>query len=280
MARTPSRPRPTVDAEVARAAFESLSAQINAYALPEGFTSPDLKAVTNAALELSALVEEPTLRPRFDKLPEAEFDALTVDELTAMARSLQHCATELEAASEARGEVVLPEALVTHAVDLRTRMLKVAIHYFEDDTDLAADIKALGRKKGYAPMVTDLQKLASIYEARKDVVERDPKYWRASDADDAKKTATEMEKALSDARGEAEKRFSEASVKLSAMVVPVFEEVRATALWLLRKDGGAEKVGTMPSVRVRKPRAEKSEGGDKAETHETANGVSEAPLPA
>ncbi|MBL8605250.1 MAG: hypothetical protein JNK72_25190 [Myxococcales bacterium] len=281
MARTPSRPRPlAVEPELARTAFESITAQIAAITLPEGSPPGDLKAIANAALELSALAEDPTLRPRFEKLPEDEFDALLVDQLTAYARALQHCLVEQEAAAEARGEVVLPEALITHAVDLRARMLKVVIHYFEDDQELAPEVKALGRKKGYAATVSDLQKLAGIYEARKTVVERDPKYWRAGDAQEAREAASEIEKALAAARGEAEQRFSEASQKLGHALGPVFEEVRSTALWLLRKVGGAEKVPALPVTRVRKPKAEKTETEPSPEAPPASPAAHESPAEA
>jgi len=265
MPRPPSKPRsPLVEPALARAAFDTLSPSLAAADGPAPTPPADLKAVVTTAVELATVVEDAAVRPRFVALPGDAFDATQLDRLPLLGRALAHCLAEQEAAAEARGEVVLDETLATQAAELRARMLKIVIHYFEDDPELAGDVKSLGRRKTHDATISDLQKLAAIYAAQRTVVEKDPKYWRSTDEADARAAAAAMETALAAAQGEAEQRWSELAARLHAQLAPVLEDVRATGLWLFRKDG-AERFGARPAVRRGPGRKRRGEAGEAGE---------------
>lgn len=269
----PPKARPTlVEPAAARAAYDAHSARFAALEGPAPAAPSEPRGAISAALELAATVADPAVRARFAVLPAELFDSAQLDELTTLAQSLAHCLAEQEAAAEARGEVVLDEALATRAAELRARMLKVVIHYFEDDTELAAEVKTLGRRKSHDATIGDLHKLAAIYAARREVVEKDPKYWRTTDEADARAAAAEMETALAAAQGEAEQRWSELIARIHGLLVAAMQEVRVTGQWLFRK-GGAERFGVRAVARAKRGtgRRRKGEGAEGAEGEATGD---------
>lgn len=249
---------------MARAAFDALSPRLAAPEGPSPTAPADLKGVLTAAVELAAVIDDPAVRARFTALPPEAFDPAQLDDLPLLGRALAHCLAEQEAAAEARGEVVLEETLAAQAAELRARMLKIVIHYFEDDPDLAGEVKSLGRRKSHDATIHDLQKLAALYATRRDIVEKDPKYWRPTDEADARAAAAAMETALAAAQGEAEQRWSELGARVWALLAPVIEDVRATGLWLYRKDG-AERFGARVVARRGPGRKRRGEAGKDGE---------------
>lgn len=273
MPRPPKARTPLVEPAAARAAYDAHSARFAALEGPAPAAPSEPRGAVSAALELAATVADPAVRARFATLPAELFDSAQLDELTALAQSLAHCLAEQEAAAEARGEVVLDEALATRAAELRARMLKVVIHYFEDDSELAAEVKTLGRRKSHDATISDLHKLAAIYAARREVVEKDPKYWRTTDEADARAAAAEMETALAAAQGEAEQRWSELIARIHDLLVAAMQDVRVTGQWLFRK-GGAERFGVRAVARAKRGtgRRRKGEGAEGTEGAEGAEG--------
>jgi hypothetical protein len=265
MARTrnsdPTPPSPSDPAEPARA-FAATQALRDALPADRVTAVPlELRASLDAARSLAAALAAPEVTDRFARIPRDLLDPAHLAAFADAITAFEHARTELDAAVNARGEVTLPEALATDAHALRTRMLKVVIHYFEDDDALAAEVKALGRKKGHAPMAADLRKLAEIYDAQRTVVERDPKYWREGDAAEARTAATAVETLLEAARGEAERTWGEAVQRAWTLLATLHDELRLTAWWLFRSEDGAERFPAMPAPpRKRGPRVKPGAG--------------------
>jgi hypothetical protein len=220
----------------------------------------DLRPALEVAHALAKTLEDPGVRDRFARIPRDLFDPARVAALPLALAALEHGRAELDAALAARGDVTLPEELATRAHALRGRMLKVVIHYFEDDDALAADVRALGRKKGHASLAADLLRLADIYDAQRAVVERDPKYWRAGDAAEARETAKEVEALLAAARGESERSWAESVARAWVALADLHEELRLTGHWLYRREDGAVRFPAMPAPpRKRGPRTKPEE---------------------
>lgn len=261
MPRTPSdRTLSGSDPASLAAAYESLAARVSA-PHPEAAPAlpPDTRGPLAVVLQVAELLKDDALRARFERLPREEFDAANAGELLGLARAFQHAHAEAEAAASAV-EVTLPEALAQRAHELRARMVKVVVHYFEDDPDLAADVKVLGRRRPHPQLAADLARLAEIYEARNDVVSLDPKYYKATDAADARAIAAEVRALVEAARGEAEKQWRARAERLWAMVTGAYDEVRAAGRFLLRKAGGDERFPTLPGARKARASRAKPEG--------------------
>ncbi|MEZ4407979.1 MAG: hypothetical protein R3A52_16115 [Polyangiales bacterium] len=189
--------RPTKDSrldeasrDALRAAWELVEPQLQTIPAerlqPEG---PDPRAVLAAAQPVAAFVMEPESAARFAKLPAELFDPGQPKALAALVGALRWAVIQRDAAREAQGEAVLDDALAEKSNSLRTRMSKVVLHYFEDDPEIGPSLKNLGRRRGHAALAQDLRQLAALYEQRRDVVERDPKYWQPGDIDDARAAA-------------------------------------------------------------------------------------------
>ncbi len=261
--RTPDpNPPSTPDAAEASRAFAATQALRDA--LPaDRVTAPpqELRAALDVARALAATLAAPEVTDRFARIPRDLFDPAHLASFADAIAGFEHARAELDAAVNARGEVTLPEALATDAHALRGRMLKVVIHYFEDDDALAGEVKSLGRKKGHAALAADLRKLGEIYDAQRAVVERDPKYWREGDAAEARTAATAVETLLEAARGEAEKTWGEAAQRAWTLVATLHDELRLTAWWLFRYEDGAERFPALPTPpRKRGPRVKPAAG--------------------
>jgi hypothetical protein len=260
MARTTAESRHTPD--LCAAAYEALLPRLDAVdaaaLLP---APPDVRAVVRVALETADLADDDALRPRLARLPAEEFSPDHPETLRESARAMRHMLLRRDAAEDQGSGLLLDEAFATQAHDTRARMLKVALHYFEDDAALAATLKKVGRKKGHRPLRDDLEKLAEFYEAQRETIERDPKYYRAGDVAEARRIAaeltTQLKAAQSDELGQWDARLAQAFTLLA----PAHEEVRAAGQFLLR-NGGAERFVALPGVRrrVRKDEAPADRG--------------------
>lgn len=259
MARTktaPTEASATAAATDPAAAFASTETLRAALAADRVAPPPaELRPALEAARSLAAALVDPAVLDRFARIPRDLFDPAGLAAFGDAIAAFEHARTELDAAMSARGEVTLSEELATNAHALRGRMLKIVIHYFEDDEQLSGEVRGLGRKKGHAALAADLRKLAEIYDAQRAVVERDPKYWREGDADEARAVAGSVEALLEAARGEAEKTWGEAVARAWSLVAALHDDLAATARWLFRAEGGAERFVQMPAPpRKRAPR--------------------------
>lgn len=215
----------------------------------------ELRPALEAARALATALSDPAVIDRFARVPSDLLDPGRLAAFGDALRGFEYARGQLEAAASAQGEVTLPEELAARSNALRARMLKVVVHYFEDDETLASELRPLGRKKGHPALCADLRKLAELYDAQRAVVERDPKYWREGDSDEAREAAEAVEALLRAARGEAESEWGDAVARSWTLLAALHEELRLTAHWLFRDEGGAERFVAMPAPpRKRGPR--------------------------
>jgi predicted kinase len=249
MARTTPDSRHTAD--LCSAAYDALLARIEAVGAEALLPAPaDLRAVVRTALEAADLADDDALRPRLAALPAEEFDPANLETLREAARAMRHMLARRDAAEDQGSGVLLDEAFATLAHDTRARMLKVALHYFEDDAEHAAELKRVARKKGHGQLRDDLERLASFYEAHRDVIERDPKYFRADDVGAARRIAAELTELLKAAQSDELGQWDARLAQAFTLLAPAHEEVRAAGQYLLRR-GGAERFAALPGVRRR-----------------------------
>ena len=274
MARTP-RSAPNTDPDAARTAWENVFSRAKALD-PERVMAPppDPRAVVQAVGGVVTLLGDDAVRARFLKLPKDELDPKHLDDLPVFYLAFVHARGEVDAAQSAQVDVTLPEPLAQRANDLRGRMVKVVVHHLEDDAELSAEVKILGRKKAHPDVVDDLQRLVKLYESRREVIERDPKHYRATDVADARTAAEEVQKILSEARGDAGKVWTDHLARAWTLLYGAYEEVQAAGLYLYRKDSPEERFPPLQTTRrTRGPRQrkdDKDEAGDKPVTPDGA----------
>lgn len=249
MARTQTESRHTP--ELCEAAYERLATTLQsadaAALLP---APPEARAVVRVALDASDLADEGDLPARLARLPHEELAPTVRDDVREIARAMRHMLTRRDEAEQQGSGLVLTDDFATLAHDTRARMLKVALHYFEDDAAKAAELKRVGRKKGHAPLRDDLERLAAFYEAERAVVERDPKYYREGDVAEARRIAAELTELLRAAQSDELARWDDRLARAFAALVPAYDELRAAGQYLLRA-GGAERFAALPGARKR-----------------------------
>ncbi len=249
MARTQPESRHT--SELCEAAYERLAPTLEpadaANLLP---SPPEVRAVVRVALDASDLADEGELPARLARLPAEEFAPTVPAAVRDTARAMRHMLARRDEAEQQGSGLLLTDEFATRAHDTRARMLKVALHYFEDDAAKAAELKRVGRKKGHLPLRDDLEKLASFYEVHRDVVALDPKYYRADDVAEARRIAAELTVQLRAAQSDELARWDDRLARALAVLVPVYDELRAAGQYLLRA-GGAERFAALPGARKR-----------------------------
>lgn len=257
-----SIPTPDQEAAAAVAAFEKLRPRMLALR-PDQLLPPrpDARPLVAAARALAQEASTPALRTRLAHLPKDEFDQSQVDELSSAAAALTHARGLLDAALAPPADPQLSAELAERSGVLKERMLRVARYHFEDDTVLGKTLAALQRKRtSHGELAADLRRLSVIYREREAQLALDSRHYRATDANDAEKTAAEISAQLSAVNGEAIHAATESAARAQALLVAFYDEVRAALLFLLRKEAGvAERFPSLSSLPQPRGRPKKSD---------------------
>ncbi len=249
------------DSSAASAALHKLKPRLSALS-GEQIAAPraDVKLAAMAALAVADRLAAPEVRARFTRLPREELDPAHLDDLRDAAWAAWHAKSQLDAALAAQSEPPLPGELVERAGVLKERMLRVLKYWLEDDAAVQKQLSPLARRKGTAELAADLSRLAALYREKRETIAADVKHHRAEDADDADKLAAEA-RALSGARREqAEKSGGELVSRAFALLLQIYDEVRAAGLYLYRRDANAAELfpalNTLSATRARKKQPE------------------------
>lgn len=278
----PTPDLPEFDAALAAAAFDKLRRRLDALPEPAVPARADVRPLVAAAL--AAHQESQPLRSRLTRLPKEEFDPGTLDALKDAAWALWHTRAELDKAL-APADPQLPADLLERAAALKERMLRVCKYWLEDDAAVAPVLGSMTRRKtAPADLASDLRRLSGLYRAHQKVLAADVKHFRAGDAADAEAVAGEIEKILSAVGADAVRTWTTALSRAQALLLAVHEDLRATALWLSRKEpGAAEKFPSLAALPAPRGRPRKSAGAPTSEpppapaAEDAANGASPEP---
>lgn len=233
-----------------RVAWESVEPRLSAAVHKrDGEPEYDPRAVLAVVQPVAVFLMSPDARARLEMLPEELFAAGQSEALVALVGALRWAILQRDAAREQQTEVVLDDVLAEQANALRARMSKVVLHYFEDDEELGPTLKPIGRRRGHMALAHDLKLLAELYEKRREVVERDPKYWQPNDIEDARAAAALIESAVEKSTGDAAREWELAIDRVLLRLVEVYSELRAAGCFLWRKDPAVDHFAVLPSVR-------------------------------
>ncbi|MRG91177.1 hypothetical protein [Polyangium spumosum] len=194
-----------------------------------------------AALGLSARASEPALLARFQSLPPSEFDANLVEVLSVAAWACWYAAMEVQKDRALSSEAKLPVELVQRALGIEARMQACAEYHLKDQPDVGPYLAMLRSGTGHRDLAADLLGYASVYRDHYDALKDDKKHFRATDADDAVKTAEEILAHLGARIGPEASVTADQLVRAWTFLLDTYEEVATTGRWLLRHEPAPEK---------------------------------------
>ncbi|GMV38976.1 MAG: hypothetical protein AMXMBFR64_06920 [Myxococcales bacterium] len=183
------------------------------------------------------ITDDEALAARFAALPPAELSPVHLARLADLGWAAVHLYQQGLQADAVATRARLPVKLVEDAVSRRSRMLAAVTYYLGDLPKTGEEIASIRSGGGHTDLAFDLQRLAVLYDAHRSVLEIDTKYWRATDASDARRDGDEILATIAGVR------LPGAPADLPERVFTLlrlsYDEVRAAALWLLRGEPDA-----------------------------------------
>jgi hypothetical protein len=229
---------PDNDSALALASFEKLRARLAA--LPPESLQPvrsDIRPLLIGAFSTSQAAREPLLAARLAQLPHAELAPGSAQLLDDAAWALWHARAQLDKAMQPSETSQLSAALVEQAAVLRERMLRVISYWFGDDAELGKWLAAANRKKpAHNELAPELLRFAAIYRERHEALKADPRHYKNEDAAVAEACAAEITTQLSAATADGIRLWTEQVARAHSLLTQVHADLRAAALYLLRKD--------------------------------------------
>ena len=176
------------------------------------------------------------------------FDLAVLDRLPLIALAAWHVRRmQMEAMQGASGARV-PEATLKDAQQTRGRMLRVLTHYYEDHPDYGKKIAAIRAGTGYLDLANDLISLAELYEVPevKDLISRDPMYYRTDDPQHARDLAQQLFSSLGLASEGEVAHWTDLAQRAWTMLSHNYEALRAAGRLVFRNQEDVDT--TYPSL--------------------------------
>lgn len=227
----------SLDPQAAAKAFAAIRPRL--LAIPNERVEPARADVAKAAVvawSVARFIQQPDIRARFARLPKEEFDQTHVDDLAPIALATFHAAVELQSAQATASIAKLPVDLLQSATEIKSRMLKLVEYHLGDHPADGAEVADIRLGSGYLDLAIDLSRLSKLSQKHKSILQKDPKNFVASDANDARKHSNEILRLLGEARNENAKTWSDMVARAWILLLEVYGEVSSAGKWLIRKD--------------------------------------------
>ncbi|WP_437931584.1 hypothetical protein WMF37_20760 [Sorangium sp. So ce291] len=209
----------------------------------------DVESVGRALLGVHALTQAPPLLALYKgAAAQGEFQLDNLDHLKALALILLHAYRQADAAGAFTSGAKLSAALDKESAEVESRLQKVCEHFFGDDPELGPVLRRLSAGTGYLDRAYDLLGYADIYQARHDVVSRDPVHYRATDLADARRLASQILAVLGAALSPRAREAYDLLQRAWTLAKPLYVEVQELGLRFLRYDPQRE--ARFPSLYV------------------------------
>lgn len=228
----------SLDNDLNQAGYEAVQPHIQAI-LPEQLIAArgvDLGLAAIRLLQLGLRFEEKKLNARFARLPADEFDAGVLDLWVPSARAVLYLLPLVRTEAAAQGQARLPMDLVTQAVAVRDRMLRLCEYHFGDDPVLGPEVADIRSGVGYLDLGLDLMRLGRIYATQRAAVAADTKHYRKDDAALAAALASRIQEELDKDPNAALATRTRELNQAWTLLVRTYLEIRAAALFLFRND--------------------------------------------
>jgi hypothetical protein len=250
---------PDLDPAAAETAFNTLLPRLQALSKDTLLVlNTDLQDAAILALAASRFTAEPEPAARFALLHHDVFDPQHLADLAPAALAAHHAGLRLRSARATSTEAKIPVALADEATQVKTRMLRLTAHVYQDDPKRLAEVEDIRLGTGYKDLAGDLTRLAKLYADDPETVAKDGINYRASDTDDARTLAQKILTALGESRSEEEARWVDLAQRTFTLLRNIHDEVRAAGLFLYRHDDGEKK---FPSLYANRARPRKAPSG-------------------
>lgn len=249
--------------ERARAAYERILPRLEL--VDEAALAPrstNMAEAALAAIGVAQRVAEPALYVRFQSMAGAEFDIAHAHNLGDLAWGTLYVAMETEKIRFVLSRSRLPEELLAEATEIERRMQACCEYLLADHPTAGPEVERLRAGRGHRDLAADLHGYTALYKAYKELLEKDPKNYRASDVDDALRLGEEIFSLIGGSLTEKERSASAQLLRAWTLLLKSYEEVRAVGHFLLRHDTDSAEL-MFPSL-FTVGRAARSRRGDDA----------------
>lgn len=193
----------------------------------------DLAVASTRILGVAQAAEKQGLHPRFEGLPEREWDISHLRNLKDLAGACWYVHQLRLAGRPFETTAKLSDKLAQDARALRKEMLRVASYNLERDPVAAKTLADIRRGSGYLDLSMDLSRVAQLYQDHAATLAKDTGNYRAEDVAKAQALAQQIREELG--APEAGSWDDMAFRAWTAMVVS-YGEVTAAAGWLFRRE--------------------------------------------
>ncbi|WP_437588473.1 hypothetical protein [Sorangium sp. So ce1000] len=209
----------------------------------------DIEPVCRVLLTVHALTQAPPLLSLYEgAAAQGEFHLDNLDHLKAVALLMLHAYRQADAAGAFTSGAKLSAALDKESAEVESRLQKVCEHFFGDDPEVGPVLRRLSPGTGYLDRAYDLLGYADIYQAKLDVVSKDPVHYRATDVADARRLAAQILAVLGAALSPKAREAYDLLQRAWTLAKPLYTEVQELGLRFLRYDPQRE--ARLPSLYV------------------------------
>ncbi|XYH96538.1 hypothetical protein ACMHYB_53635 [Sorangium sp. So ce1128] len=197
----------------------------------------DIESISRALLTVHALTQAPPLLALYKgAAAQGEFQLDNLEHLKALALILLHAYRQADAAGAFTSGAKLSAVLDKESAEVESRLQKVCEHFFGDDPELGPVLRRLSAGTGYLDRAYDLLGYADIYQAKHDVVSKDPVHYRATDLADARRIASQILAVLGAALSPKAREAYDLLQRAWTLAKPLYVEVQELGLRFLRYD--------------------------------------------
>lgn len=234
---------PQIDhAAAGETAFAAIEAKL--LALPSDRLDPvvvDVQIAAITALAIAhAITADAPLRARFEALAKAkEFDISRLDGLATTALATWFARHRYLLASATHSEAQLPASIVSIAMTLKARMLRVVEYHLGDHPVAGALVAAIRAGTGYMDLANDLVALARLYKEYAFLLEHDKKDYQAADQGLAAQAGDQIITLLGGSAPE-QRKWADRQARAWTLLNGDYAEIYAAGRYLKRADGDVE----------------------------------------
>ncbi len=250
------------DPEGLRMAFEALVPTLDAQ-IEIRRANTDIRKAINCAASVGRMVLQPEVRAAFASLPGSYFDIQHIDRLEQVALATDYAWMQAGHIAPLSTGAKLPVPNLIEATALKQVMLKVLEYNLGHLDEVFTLLASIRSGQGHADLVSDLWRLATLYEAHAAALAADTRFYQAGDAARAKQYQQGINHVLGDGRASDAEYWASYMGRAWTLMVNTYDEVSTAGRWLFRNDNGEERFPSLYAI-GRQPRRSRRPGDDEA----------------
>lgn len=220
-----------------RAAFERILPRITSLDDEElAAVTTNIAAGALAAIGVAAEISKADILQRFELLPPELFDIAHVHDLKDMAWGTLHAARMADQARYLQSRARIPADVLEEATEVEARMQACCEYHLGDHPTAGPELARLSPGHGHTDLADDLLGYATLYEKHRDVLEKDPKHYRATDLADAIRLGDEIYAILGHSHTKQTASATNQANRAWTLLLRSYSEVSETGRWLFRHD--------------------------------------------